>query len=753
MKRLIKTLDSNNKLKQSLLILTVFLVCVGLNCVSSLDQGSSDNPINTGIIFINGVPAVLFGNAVDRSQIKVITEVFPDGSSVEFEITGTDLQDPFKGCLSDEKKILNNGQAFAEYLGGVLIGSEAIATVNVAVTITVPGEDTESDFNVIILLGVDIIPPADTEITSRPVGDPLSEFLTLIFQTIGFPPGTRVNFSVSNPAIGNVMPTSAMVVGPEESGAAITQYNTVNGTGGTQVITATITIPNPCPDGSDLFIQRSFTITQIAPEPTPPPTPPPPPTIVSTVANDTLQAGEETIVTAQTENLPSGTTICFDFPINSSPASSVDPTCAPTDSSGKAITILTAGNVTDTQIIVERECVDANGSLDCDDGELNDTVSVTIEAVPPTPETITVVADPGTIDAGEEALITATTEGLPTGTRICFDIPINSSPASSVSPTCTNTDSMGEALTILKGGNVTTTKVIVVRGCVDDDMGGDCDPGELNDTASVTIVAPGPTPTPTPTPSPAPTPSPSPTPGPTVTLTCPDTLLVMTQGTCTCSTNQGQGKQVCFEVISPAMPSLSFSPMCINTGIGGNGQSIVNAGMTVQTYLVQCCLSDDDNMCDDIDPTSDPESIMVVAVPTPTPTPTPTPGPTPTPTPTPTPSPTPSPQTITLSSDLPCIVEGSAVGINATTTGFMSGTNVNFGCLAPVGSPGCMDIMSTDFIPNPDPIDGGQASTAFDASPINVPDNDILTVVIQGTIGMISDTVSVGIAGVTVGCP
>src|SRR3972149_867586 len=131
------------------------------------------------------------GNTVDRSQIKDITEVFPEGSSVEFEITGTDLQPPFTGCLSDEKKILNNGQAFTEYMAGVVIGADVIATVNVAVTINVPGEDTESDFNVIILLGVDMIPPADMEITSKPVGDPLPEFLTLIFQTIGIPPGTR----------------------------------------------------------------------------------------------------------------------------------------------------------------------------------------------------------------------------------------------------------------------------------------------------------------------------------------------------------------------------------------------------------------------------------------------------------------------------------------------------------------------------------------------------------------------------------
>ena len=146
-------------------------------------------------------------------------------------------------------------------------------------------------------------------------------------------------------------------------------------------------------------IQVFVIITQIAPTPTPIPTPTPAPTptpsptptpapmINVSVLPSTIVAGAQATVTAQTTNLPTGTNICFDITSNSSPASSLSLTCpnTTTDSTGKALTVLTAGAVTTTQVIIIRGCVDSNSSNSCNSAvELNTNTSATI-IPPPTP--------------------------------------------------------------------------------------------------------------------------------------------------------------------------------------------------------------------------------------------------------------------------------------------------------------------------------------------------------------------------------
>lgn len=296
--------EFNRNLCLSLLVFFVVMVLFMTSCVDDIDSQSSEDPFGAGIIGIESNPDSLFGNANGTSEIEVNTEVFPDGSSVEFEITGSStgisssarthgLPTFLRGCLIESDSTLSNGgKAFATYLAGINIASGAllasenppIETVNVAVSITPPNGDRESDFVSVILNPVGIIPPEDIEVETRLGGDPLSTFVTLEFITIGIPPGTVVNFSLSRPDLGVLNPTSAPVVGSEEVGSVTTQYTTFNNTGGTQVIIASLVLPNPfdrypsrCPDvpESDRRVEEQVVITQTVPEPTPAPTPSP----------------------------------------------------------------------------------------------------------------------------------------------------------------------------------------------------------------------------------------------------------------------------------------------------------------------------------------------------------------------------------------------------------------------------------------------------------------------------------------------
>jgi len=289
---ILKTISNNSKRVISLLALVVMfagVIAAGISCVQGANNSGSDDPINTGIIAFFFNPDIIFGNGESETEIQASTELFPTGSPIDFEITGSSLKQALRGCLFNEDSVLDNdGHAFVDYVGGINIASSAellsdeppVEGVNIAATVMPPGGDSETDFGTVLLRPVGMIPPEDTELTSGDMGGPMIG-LTLEFQTIGLPPGTIVNFTVSNPGIGSVSPTSVAVVGSEDVGSAITQYTSVNNTGGTQVVTARAILPNPfdinpnCPSvpESERTIEEFIIITQSVPEESPTPTP------------------------------------------------------------------------------------------------------------------------------------------------------------------------------------------------------------------------------------------------------------------------------------------------------------------------------------------------------------------------------------------------------------------------------------------------------------------------------------------------
>ncbi len=301
MKKLIKSL-AIDRLERFLLFFSLLLfLFIGTTCNNGLDNpGSDNNPIGAGIIAVIPNPDVLFGNGAKPdgtghaqidSQIQATTNQFPDGSTVQFALTGSNLASFLRGCLINPSAVLTNGQAFVDYVAGIFIPKSTscsgttppTAKVNVSITVTTPEGIKQSDFGTITLQCIDITPPADQAVTTNPSGSPTSIFLTLPFITTGIPPGTTVNFSLSRPDLGSLNPTSTAVSGSEISGTATTEYDTINNTGGTQVITATITLPNPsdvdsrCPSVpiEDRQVQAVVTITQSVPQPTPAPSPGP----------------------------------------------------------------------------------------------------------------------------------------------------------------------------------------------------------------------------------------------------------------------------------------------------------------------------------------------------------------------------------------------------------------------------------------------------------------------------------------------
>lgn len=276
------------------LVFIALLMTFQHSCNNSLDNNKvSGNPINTAIIGISGNPGTLFGNACDESVIQVNTELVPDGTPIDFEITfSNDLPPILRGCLFDGSLTVEGGLAFVNYLAGVLIGIGDLATVNISVTVRPIDGDEESDFISVILEGVGIIPPEDLsiEVPNGMEEDPQPVFVTLSFQTVGIKPGTLAEVSISNPAIGFLNDGAEMVVvpvqGSDEAGQFVVQYTGAIGLGGAQIITARIMLvippelvafcPMPPPD--DLLIEATVVITQsvaAAAEPTPEPTMPP----------------------------------------------------------------------------------------------------------------------------------------------------------------------------------------------------------------------------------------------------------------------------------------------------------------------------------------------------------------------------------------------------------------------------------------------------------------------------------------------
>lgn len=259
-------------------ILILPLVFIAAGCSNSLPNNNvSDNPVDTAIIGISGNPGALFGNGCSESVIQVNTNIVEDGTPIEFEITfSIDLPPELRGCLFDASPVVFNEMAFVNYLAGVLIGVEQIATVNISATIDKGNGDTEADFISLTLQGVGIIPPGSIDIEVPFETDaPLTVFVTLPFQTVGIKPGTIVDLFVSDESLGVIEPNPAIVQGSEESGTFIVEYVANLGVGGTQVITAIIDLEIPpelqaicpVPAAEDLRIEATVIINQSVAEP------------------------------------------------------------------------------------------------------------------------------------------------------------------------------------------------------------------------------------------------------------------------------------------------------------------------------------------------------------------------------------------------------------------------------------------------------------------------------------------------------
>ena len=265
----------------SFLILSLTLAAA-LGCSNSLSNNNvSDNPINTAIIGLSGNPGTLFGNGCSESVIQVNTGIVEDGTPIEFEITfSASLPPDLRGCLFDASPVVFDEIAFVNYLAGILIGTGQTATVNISATINPPEGDTESDFITITLQGVGINTPdnIDLEVPNPQDTEALNVFLTLPFTTVGIKPGTVVEVSLSNPALGffedGTDITFPVVIGSVEAGEFFVQYN-ANRVGGTQVITARLVLEIPpelaaiCPIPleEDLTVEASFSITQSVADP------------------------------------------------------------------------------------------------------------------------------------------------------------------------------------------------------------------------------------------------------------------------------------------------------------------------------------------------------------------------------------------------------------------------------------------------------------------------------------------------------
>jgi hypothetical protein len=507
-----------------------FLIVFATSCLDTVTGQKSGHPISTQQIVINAFPVSLFGNACDFSDLEAIFNpvLTPNGATIQVDLTGSTLPFNLRGCITFFDPVVIDGRADVEYLSGPLIGVGDLGFVNVAVTSKLQSGVSASNFATIVIQGVGIVSITGPDtITSDP-----DAFATIQVDTFGIPPGTIVGFQLTNNTCGSLFnPTP--ILGSILQGAAIVQYDPVDGTECTQTVIVTIILPDPptkdpdCPSipVEDRTIQESISFDQLAPPlptPTPPPTPTPTPGPTPTptpgpsidvmVDNDVLEPNGTTIATAMTMNAPPATDVCCDIPIQSVPPSllgfppAAPPDCGSTDINGDFFTVLTCGNVVTLQTIQLRCCIDdsgaPNGQCDPDDIQNSTFVDCNPAGAPPP---ISLSANPPQIPPGGQSTITAiTSPPQQPPTEICFEILVNSTPMSSLAGSpCIPVSSLGEAVIGLQGGLVLTQQSVTVRGCIDVDMSGTCGGTDPSGFVTVVIAPPTPTPTPGPTPPPA----------------------------------------------------------------------------------------------------------------------------------------------------------------------------------------------------------------------------------------------------------
>lgn len=255
-----------------MLVIAFLVLTFGASCTNELSGQNPDQQPILGIIgiFFAGTGAVIInqvafdsidGNSVDEGVVQVeVPGEFPDGSTVEFTITASSSAfGQSVGCLIATDPFIVDGQAFA-VIGGALNTEGFNVLANIAAEITTPDGFSNSDF-----LTYAVTPVSLTSTGTRTLevpfcpGDP-GVFIVLTFNATNVPNGTEIEFTVSDPFLGDVFP----MMGTVENETITIGYFGFNEVGGLQTVTATLVLENPldvgCGDVPEGARTLSFTV-------------------------------------------------------------------------------------------------------------------------------------------------------------------------------------------------------------------------------------------------------------------------------------------------------------------------------------------------------------------------------------------------------------------------------------------------------------------------------------------------------------
>lgn len=267
------------KLKYSLIAILILGIAACQSGTGDLNnRQSSSDPFGAQIVVVDGIPGSIFGNLTDQYQIvvNVNEDLTPDGSQLSVQLNSKTLPTNHLGCLLGGNNFTSNGQAVLTLLTGLFIDStpattdDLPATVNVGVTVTKAGGEKESKKVSVSIFPVRMVAPADSDIAAPMAGSMDVVTKTLQFMTTGIPVGTIVQFELSDPSLGSLDTMMAPVQGALGSGQAVVEYTATNGEAGTEVVTATIILPDPvtidpdCPSipEADRTLQASVVLNQ-----------------------------------------------------------------------------------------------------------------------------------------------------------------------------------------------------------------------------------------------------------------------------------------------------------------------------------------------------------------------------------------------------------------------------------------------------------------------------------------------------------
>lgn len=241
--------------KKVLTLFSVAIICFGMigGCGTNEadpDRSDPDTIVNNFLISIleNGV----FANACNIGDIQIDSEALPPNTFIDIDfVPGFNS---VGACILDSSVVLDSdGRAFLDFIADYIVGVGSTGSFRILLSATTPDGQIISQFADIVLSGIGIVPPTsgegdstftlDITVDDMGVAEELP-FQPLQFTTVGIKPGTVVDFTVSNPPLGDVDVNPAIVSGNVNSGAFTTTYFP-NAFAGTQLLTATITLNTP----------------------------------------------------------------------------------------------------------------------------------------------------------------------------------------------------------------------------------------------------------------------------------------------------------------------------------------------------------------------------------------------------------------------------------------------------------------------------------------------------------------------------